>query len=166
MSNAFYHLSLARKQSHPGGQRSGLSYSTSINSVYLGMKPSALTKLQLVQKALICLLSNTGYLGRIRPVLCSLHWLLIEHWIKFKVSVIIFKMLQSLGPGISKRLSKALRWRLWSTTLLLWHNGTLYHKSKARLCRRQNFLQVPSETVEWTAPGTKDSHKPHYLLYT
>lgn len=102
----FYHLCLARRLHLTLVDEdlsslihalvtSPLDYS---NAVYMGMKPSAPRKLQLVQ-ILLRLLSNSDYGGHITPVLCLLRWLPIEYRITFKVLALIFKMLCDLGPG-------------------------------------------------------------------
>lgn len=125
-------------------------------AMYLGMKPAALWKLQLVPTAALGLLGNTSSYGHTKPGLCSLHWRPIEYQIK--VTVLIIKALH--GSWVSKRLPKALGQRLWVTTVLLGHNRTL---NKARLCRRENFYQGLAKTVEQTPPGAKDHPKSHHL---
>lgn len=90
---------------------------------------------QLVYNPVASLLSNMGYCESIIHVLCCQQWLPVEY--QDKVSLLL-KALSGLVPIIC-RLPKALAAQLWSTTLLLRHNGLFYHKGK-HLCRRQMFL--------------------------
>lgn len=72
-----------------------------LNYIYmisLGMKPSALRKLQVLQNASV-FLQQYGFCKYVGPVHCSLHWLPIEFQIKLKVFVFIFKVLHGLAPG-------------------------------------------------------------------
>ena len=51
-------------------------------------------RLQLAQNAVACVISGTRKYEHIRPVLCSLHWLLIEYQIKFNIAVTTFSIRQ------------------------------------------------------------------------
>lgn len=75
-------------------------------TIYLGIKPSALRKLQLVQNPVPLPFGNKGYHRHIINILHSVHWFPIEYQMKFKVLVIIFKTLNGLESNISKTLNK------------------------------------------------------------
>ncbi|KAF7246187.1 Armadillo repeat-containing protein 1 [Varanus komodoensis] len=69
------------------------------NALYVGL---TVWILQMVQNRAARLLTRTGRYSHITPVLCQLHWLPIEVRAQFKVLVITYKALNSLGPGYLK----------------------------------------------------------------
>uniref|UniRef100_A0A670KK95 Uncharacterized protein n=1 Tax=Podarcis muralis TaxID=64176 RepID=A0A670KK95_PODMU len=63
-------------------------------------------KLQWVQNAAVRLLTGSSLWDHIHSVLYQLHWLPVEYRIRFKVLVLTFKALCSLGPSFLRdRLS-------------------------------------------------------------
>ncbi|XP_053104853.1 leucine-rich repeat-containing protein 39 isoform X1 [Hemicordylus capensis] len=69
------------------------------NVLYVGLPLYVVRKLQLVQNAAARLVSGSSRRDHITPVLKELHWLPICFWAKYKVLVITYKALNSLGPG-------------------------------------------------------------------
>lgn len=59
------------------------------NSLYLGLSPKKLSRLQMVQNTAARLVTNTRRLDHISPVLASLHWLLVNLRIDF-TNLLIF----------------------------------------------------------------------------
>ena len=95
------------------------------NSLYTGLPLNLLRKLQLVQNAAARVLTGTWWKANITPVLSQLHWLQIGDRIRFKVLVLTFKALNSLGPTYLR--------------------DRLFRYSPPRLLRSadQNLLRVP-----------------------
>ena len=75
-------------------------------TLYMGLPLKMVRKLQFVQNAAARLITGTGRFEHIRPILAHLHWLPIRFWLQFKVLVMTFKALNSLGPRyVKERLS-------------------------------------------------------------
>ncbi|KAF7250086.1 Microphthalmia-associated transcription factor [Varanus komodoensis] len=72
------------------------------NALYVGLPLKTVRILQLVQNRAARLLTGTGHYVHMTPVLCQLHWLPIEVRAQFKVLVMTYKALNSLGPGYLK----------------------------------------------------------------
>ena len=95
------------------------------NSLYAGLPLNLLRKLQLVQNAVARVLTGTQWRAHMTPVLSQLHWLQVGDRIRFKVLVLTFKALNSLGP--------------------LYLRDRLFRYSPQRTLRsaHQNLLRVP-----------------------
>lgn len=74
------------------------SYLDYSKAIYLSLKITVLSKLQLSQNAAVHLITKTGNHEDIRPVLC----ISIEYQVKFKALVLILKVRHALGPGYPK----------------------------------------------------------------
>ncbi|KAF7238948.1 N-terminal EF-hand calcium-binding protein 3 [Varanus komodoensis] len=75
------------------------------NALYMGLPLKTVQTLQLVQNRAARLLTGTGRYAHMTPVLRQLHWLPIEARAQFKVLVMTYKALNSLGPGyLNERL--------------------------------------------------------------
>ncbi|KAF7250422.1 Dimethylglycine dehydrogenase, mitochondrial [Varanus komodoensis] len=72
------------------------------NALYVGLPLKTVRILQLVQNRAARLLTGTGRYVHMTPVLRQLHWLPIEVRAQFKVLVMTYKALNSLGPGYLK----------------------------------------------------------------
>ncbi|KAF7247075.1 putative RNA-directed DNA polymerase from transposon BS [Varanus komodoensis] len=72
------------------------------NELYMGLPLKTVWILQLVQNRAARLLTGTGRYVHMTPVLRQLHWLPIEVQAQFKVLVMTYKALNSLGPGYLK----------------------------------------------------------------
>ncbi|KAF7244380.1 putative RNA-directed DNA polymerase from transposon BS [Varanus komodoensis] len=72
------------------------------NTLYVGLPLKTVRILQLVQNRAVRLLTGTGHYVHMTPVLRQLHWLPIEVRAQFKVLVMTYKALNSLGPGYLK----------------------------------------------------------------
>ncbi|KAF7243891.1 Rapamycin-insensitive companion of mTOR [Varanus komodoensis] len=68
------------------------------NALYVGLPLKMVRILQLVQNRAANLLTGTGCYSQITPVLYQLHWLPAEVRAQFKVLVLTYKALNSLGP--------------------------------------------------------------------
>lgn len=68
------------------------------NSLLYGLPHYQLNKLQRVQNAAACLISNTPRYHHITPVLFDLHWLRVESRILYKILLITFKAIHHLAP--------------------------------------------------------------------
>ncbi|KAF7238201.1 putative RNA-directed DNA polymerase from transposon BS [Varanus komodoensis] len=75
------------------------------NVLYVGLPLKTVQTLQLVQNRAARLLTGTGRYAHMTPVLRQLHWLPIEARAQFKVLIMTYKALNSLGPGyLNERL--------------------------------------------------------------
>ncbi|KAF7245646.1 putative RNA-directed DNA polymerase from transposon BS [Varanus komodoensis] len=72
------------------------------NMLYVGLPLKTVRILQMVQNRAVRLLTGTGRYSHITPVLHQLHWFPIEVRAQFKVLIITYKALNSLGPGYLK----------------------------------------------------------------
>ncbi|KAF7249253.1 putative RNA-directed DNA polymerase from transposon BS, partial [Varanus komodoensis] len=72
------------------------------NALYVGLPLKTVWILQLVQNRAARLLTGTGRYVHMTPVLRQLHWLPTEVRAQFKVLVMTYKALNSLGPGYLK----------------------------------------------------------------
>ncbi|KAF7239466.1 putative RNA-directed DNA polymerase from transposon BS [Varanus komodoensis] len=72
------------------------------NALYVGLPLKTVRILQLVQNRAARLLTGTGRYVHMTPVLRQLHWLPIEVRAQFKVLVMTYNALNSLGPGYLK----------------------------------------------------------------
>ncbi|KAF7237565.1 Fatty acid amide hydrolase [Varanus komodoensis] len=72
------------------------------NALYVGLPLKSVRMLQLVQNRAARLLTGTGRYVHMTPVLHQLHWLPIEVWAQFRVLVMTYEALNSLGPGYLK----------------------------------------------------------------
>ena len=95
------------------------------NSLYAGLPLSLIRRLQRVQNAATWVLTGTHWRAHITAVLSQLHWLQIGDRIRFKVLILTFKALNSLGPAYPR--------------------DRLFCHSPPRLLRSadQNLLRVP-----------------------
>ncbi|KAF7247022.1 putative RNA-directed DNA polymerase from transposon BS [Varanus komodoensis] len=72
------------------------------NALYVRLPLKTVRILQMVQNRAARLRMGTGHYSHITPVLYQLHWLPIKVRAQFKVLVITYKALNSLGPGYLK----------------------------------------------------------------
>lgn len=68
------------------------------NALYVGTSQSSISRLQFVQNAAACLLTNNPRREHITPVLYSFHWLPVHFRIDFKILTFVFKALNGLAP--------------------------------------------------------------------
>ena len=68
------------------------------NALYSCLSQHAVTQLLLVQNSAARLLTKTSYCSHVTPVLMSLHWILIKFRIRFKILLLIYKVLNGLAP--------------------------------------------------------------------
>ena len=68
------------------------------NALYVGLPLRLTRKLQMVQNAAARLLSGVRKHQHISPTLAALHWLPVRSRVDFKVLMITYKALNSLGP--------------------------------------------------------------------
>uniref|UniRef100_A0A803TNY3 Reverse transcriptase domain-containing protein n=1 Tax=Anolis carolinensis TaxID=28377 RepID=A0A803TNY3_ANOCA len=68
------------------------------NALYVGLPLKTARKLQLVQRSAARFLTGAGYREHTMPLLKQLHWLPINCRAQFKVQVLTYKALHSLGP--------------------------------------------------------------------
>ena len=64
----------------------------------MGLPLKLMWKLQVVQNAAVRLLTGVRKYQRISPTLAALHWLPIHFRVYFKVLMLTYKALNSLGP--------------------------------------------------------------------
>lgn len=119
---------------HGQGQRVALA--TVTNLLYIGLPLRLSQKFQLIQNAAACVLTRTPHREHIQPDLCKLYWLLVEYRIRFKILVLNFKSLNSLG-------AMYLRDHLSPRRVL----GTGI----------KNLLAVPRPQPEWHKPAHQPS---------
>src|SRR5688572_17404655 len=72
------------------------------NSLLTGINKSNILKLQRVQNSLARVITNTSKYEHITPLLKSLHWLPVQHRIRFKLGLIVYKTLNSGQPQYLK----------------------------------------------------------------
>ena len=72
------------------------------NVLYVGLPLKVTRKLQLIQNAAARLVTGSGRRDHITLVLKDLHWLPVRFRAQFKVLVLTFKALNSLGPAYLK----------------------------------------------------------------
>ena len=68
------------------------------NVLLTGLQQSQINRLQHVQNAAARLLTATSRCEHVTPVLRSLHWLPVSARIDFKILLLVFKVLNGLGP--------------------------------------------------------------------
>ena len=68
------------------------------NALLSGLQKSQVKRLQYVQNSAARLLTSTGRYEHVTPVLRSLHWLPVSARIGFKILLLVFKVLNGLGP--------------------------------------------------------------------
>ena len=68
------------------------------NALLSGLQKSQVKRLQYVQNSAARLLTSTGRYEHVTPVLRSLHWLPVSARIDFKILLLVFKVLNGLGP--------------------------------------------------------------------
>ena len=91
------------------------------NSLLYGLPDSYLHKLQRVQNTAARIISLTKKYDHITPVLKSLHWLPVRLRVRFKVSVLTFKVLNDLAPSYLKALISVKK-----TSIITRSEGSLY----------------------------------------
>ena len=105
------------------------------NALLSSLPRKAINKLQIIDNAAACVLTNTRRRAHISPVLKSLHWLTVNFRIDFKVILLVFKSLSGLAPEyLSDMLLKYAPFRSLSssgTSLLV-----------ARWARTKNYRGV------------------------
>lgn len=72
------------------------------NWLYVGLPLRLTEKVQLVQNTALQVLMGTPHTASVHPVLLQLHWVPLEHWIKFKDLVLTLKALNGRGPTYSR----------------------------------------------------------------
>ncbi|XP_061471923.1 uncharacterized protein LOC133379865 [Rhineura floridana] len=68
------------------------------NVLYMGLPLRTVQKLQLVKNAAARLVTGTRWFEHVKPILAHLHWLPVYFRAQFKVLVLTYKALHSLGP--------------------------------------------------------------------
>ena len=68
------------------------------NALLSGLQKSQVKRLQYVQNSAARLLTSTGRYEHVTPVLRSLHWRPVSARIDFKILLLVFKVLNGLGP--------------------------------------------------------------------
>ena len=68
------------------------------NALLSGLQKSQVKRLQYVQNSAARLLTSTSRYEHVTPVLRSLHWLPVSARIDFKILLLVFKVLNGLGP--------------------------------------------------------------------
>ena len=76
------------------------------NVLLSGLQQSQLKKLQYVQNSAACLLTAISKFDDITPVLRSLHWLPESTRIDFRILLLVFKVLNGLGPLYLSKILK------------------------------------------------------------
>ena len=74
------------------------------NSLFRGLPVAEIEKLQRVQNAAARLLTGSKRTEHITPTLRNLHWLPVEHRIKFKTALLVYKALNGMSPSYIKEL--------------------------------------------------------------
>jgi hypothetical protein len=74
------------------------------NSLFFGLSVSTRSKLQRVQNAAARLVTRTRKYHHITPVLMKLHWLPVEHRVRYKIELLTFKALHGLAPPYIEEL--------------------------------------------------------------
>jgi hypothetical protein len=74
------------------------------NSLYNGIAKTNLQKLQRIQNSIARAITKTPKYNHITPVLKNLHWLPVEQRIKFKTSLLVYKILQTGQPQYLKSM--------------------------------------------------------------
>ena len=69
------------------------------NAFYHGLPDSLLNQLQRVQNTAAKLVLCIRKSAHINPVLMKLHWLTVQHCIKFKILMQVFKTLNGQSPS-------------------------------------------------------------------
>ncbi len=68
------------------------------NSLFTCLKKSAIDQLQSIKNAAARLLTRSGRMTHITPILHSLHWLPVKFRIHFKIIVVTYKSLHGQAP--------------------------------------------------------------------
>ena len=108
------------------------------NNLLFGLPQLEITKLQRVQNTAARVVIRSKGSDHITPILESLHWIPVEHRIKFKLGLIVFKALNDLSADYLKDLSLPLNWSRWLIyiarpmtigllELLVQNSGTPFH---------------------------------------
>ena len=71
----------------------------SSNSLLYGITNSQLSRLQRLQNIAARIITHTKKTDHITPVLADLHWLPIEQRLKYKMCLIVFKILHEMAPS-------------------------------------------------------------------
>ncbi|KAF7237899.1 Proteasomal ATPase-associated factor 1 [Varanus komodoensis] len=123
------------------------------NALYVGLPLKTVRILQMVQNRAARLLTGTGHYSHITPVLFQLHWLPIKVRAQFKVLVITYKALNSLGPGY---LKERLHPYLPSRPLRLAAEALLREPSVKDIRRKSLLVSCPREnaSTKFLAPHT------------
>ena len=69
------------------------------NSLLHGISDNLYRRLQAVQNAAACLITDTRRCEHIMPVLQQLHWLPVRQRVKFKIAMLVYKALHNLLPA-------------------------------------------------------------------
>jgi len=69
------------------------------NSLLLGAPAKVLARVQRIQNAAARLVTGTPMRDHVTPILRELHWLPIEKRVLFKILLLVFKILHSVGPS-------------------------------------------------------------------
>ena len=84
------------------------------NLLLYGLPAYQLDKLQLIRNTAACDVSFARKYDHITPVLQSLHWLLVQSRIIFKILLLVYKALNGMVPSY---LSNMLHYRMSTQTL-------------------------------------------------
>ena len=122
--------------------------------MFYGLSDRLIRRLQAVQNAAACLVTDTRRRNHISPVLWQLHWLPVHQRIKFKLAVLVYKSLY--WPS-----SPILGWRLWtccscrpsSTTIVgHWH---IRCSTNIHSVRRSGFSSCRTTVMLWNSLPSK-----------
>jgi len=122
------------------------------NSLLYGVPENLLRKVQSVQNAAACLLTNTRRRDHITPVLYHFQWLPFQRRVEFKIACLVH--LQSLASTAPTYLFADTRLRAFSPCPLIFHGPVLLSAievslSQDRACETQFAGYIPCD--RWLA---------------
>ena len=113
------------------------------NALYVGLPLGLMRKLQMVQNAMARLLSGVRKFQHISPTLAMLHWLPICFRIDFKVLMLTYKALNSLGPrNLAERLLPPRSTRITCTSQEVRLRSLTPREARKERTRNQAFSAV------------------------
>ena len=104
------------------------------NSLLYGLPSVHLSKLQCVQNSAAKLVCNISRYDHITPVLYSLHWLLVQYRIRFKILILTFKAIHGLLP---EYISNLISVKVVSKYSLSSNGGLLLNQPSTRLWKTE-----------------------------
>lgn len=113
------------------------------NSLLLGLPHTQTARLQRIQNKAARFVSRSKKYDHISPVLQSLHWLPILYRIRFKIMVLVYKIINGLAPIYLIRLLQPYK---RDSRLRQVHSTTLHEPVSKRLIGKSAFgITAPSE---------------------